>query len=1536
MPTLKSRIGSRKSQQFLKGGIRQDPPPTDSDNEVKDSDLAAGYDSNTSQPPSSIPNAAKMPSKNKGLSSDEDSKEELISRPAKGKGRKHPPFSSSFSSPSSPSDEESEDEDNDDSSNNDMKPAAKNNNGPPKKDPAHRGKDLKNTKKTQKKNIKPKNKKQKTQETPDEKTQSILEKDPAVVHQYPPVGLVPKTKIEPVFRENREKKLPNELVELAKVDTSVDTVEMQALNNEEGFEMAYESGLAPQNMVNAVLNGTSRNPFVVVRQLKDVLDETIRNIPKFQKLCLYTNKNYGTGRKTSSKHLNRIMLLACNNLSLHHRPEGVENSVWEQMQKVLYNFQKLFFGAKEDFVKMKEMIDNCRVGNYIHFIFFQSMWRHDELNFPEKVRIHPLQMKIFSTCSFHYTNHGCNVDWLLTNSCHPANLMPYHPIDNNRTIKGYGFATLHLIMIQEWMQTVQMSDLLYLECDRTESFPYMMYRNLFFTHCDKKTKIPEEILALNAPESNLELLHSTVRVKDVLGPIGVGNHVWTSVFGGAEAILRSHGMPKFCNNGGLDNSAFKKVSDMIEDRQFSHTLYAGVFVQENVKFDSQPFYWDDDKDVSFDGNEKILECAYNSYVHLYKSNVKQARCEWMGNGRSCVWTVEDNIKSSRDDKHLPGYELSSGFLSLSHLIFGDAAYYDRLRLCVAWVCKKLLQVCKEKPDEWKMDATQQTKFLADIEDGNDFRASAAEGFSFEENGDLVTSSETIIEDHLKLHLHLMLTKVVDISNFGFAVISAIYRFNVAFINAKSKNRKWLISDEATSTRGRFWEICLEKLAFEKSSYFNEKYNASYKSNRREMDATFCFSQFTVEKIINKNEKEWDIEVWCPFQYGVPPVHYVTTPNVQTMQFLQKWYLERSNSKTAPKLNVITEELPLEERDFFKSIKIPNVSWDKSQKFFNAAKEEVLNATEDINKTIIRRKAALKVLEEKIRTFTNQRNSKNKWYDLIHSRKQMKMNILLYQKELDFARMSLITNIELLLRDRLVCLEYDQSTRNWTGLLEDSEGGQDDNSDNLRLINLTKGFVYDNFDNRFIQWIKKNSKIETFVDTKKANPFPKKETEITAFGFFRPLKNLNICNVLGYSEEMDQYLELTDHWFNITLLDDEKKRLEDDKEDFMNISADACWEHLGNNSSEENKSFECTHKLTFQKLFQKIKNETSKLAGMSKLDKDRVKKLEENISNIPHTDECYFWRLNSTILRRKILVNLSESQLNQIRYNPDSQEFEGMIHYLVSKKNARKLEVLDRVWVKSNFDEAFLQTVRKKAAVTRKFFKVPPGNPTTSSKVPEELINACLPETVFRQSSNEKRCLLMSFANALHFNGYEREAWTIFNLSLDESQYIVIFSTFRKITRDIFPRHKITKLPATIDKNYLLRNIDEKFKVVALLGNDGDAMHSVTIWNGIIFDSTLDRALPLTAESLDFILGKGVSFIGTDQGYEIDLSTKYFQNKNKKKRKKYFKKQQQKEAGKETKQACIKNKEMNLEANDLNQMEDIVEEDSSSENDMGVL
>ena len=408
------------------------------------------------------------------------------------------------------------------------------------------------------------------------------------MNRNPSIGIFPEIENEMVFRKTIEKEYPDGLIQLAQVDPSVDTTEMENLNNQEGFELTHEVGVAPVDIVRAVLSGTSNNPCVVVRQLCDVFDDYVSNIPKFGKLSAFTKRNYNPGRRVNSKHLNRIMLLACNNRSLQHRPEGVVNSCWEQMQKIYLDFQKMFFVAKEDSIKMTEMIENPYVDNYIHFIFFQSMWRHNESAFPERILIHPLQMKLFSSCSFHATTNGCNVDWLLTNSCHPANLQQYMPNSDMRTIKGYGFATLHLVMIQDWMDTAGRSNLLFLECDRKEAFPYMIYRNLIFTHCDKKTKIPDEILALIIPDSNLELLHSTVRVRDVLAPHGYD--VWKNVFEGAVPILKSHGMPKFCNNGGLSKTDLMKVSNMLNDTKFNHILYPGVFVQQNVKFDRQPFY----------------------------------------------------------------------------------------------------------------------------------------------------------------------------------------------------------------------------------------------------------------------------------------------------------------------------------------------------------------------------------------------------------------------------------------------------------------------------------------------------------------------------------------------------------------------------------------------------------------------------------------------------------------------------------------------------------------------------------------------------------------------------------------------------------------------------------------------------------------------------------------------------------------------------------------------------------------------------------
>ena len=100
-----------------------------------------------------------------------------------------------------------------------------------------------------------------------------------------------------------------------------------------------------------------------------------------------------------------------------------------------------------------------------------------------------------------------------------------------------------------------------------------------------------------------------------------------------------------------------------------------------------------------------------------------------------------------------------------------------------------------------------------------------------------------------------------------------------------------------------------------------------------------------------------------------------------------------------------------------------------------------------------------------------------------------------------------------------------------------------------MVSLTKEFVYKNFHNRFIQWIKNHSKIETFVDTRKDNPFTAANTVITGLTLFRPFRDLDKCNVFGYSKDDDANYELSDYWFDKTLSAEEKKRLEDEKKRF---------------------------------------------------------------------------------------------------------------------------------------------------------------------------------------------------------------------------------------------------------------------------------------------------------------------------------------------------------------------------------------------------
>ena len=418
-------------------------------------------------------------------------------------------------------------------------------------------------------------------------------------------------------------------------------------------------------------------------------------------------------------------------------------------------------------------------------------------------------------------------------------------------------------------------------------------------------------------------------------------------------------------------------------------------------------------------------------------------------------------------------------------------------------------------------------------------------------------------------------------------------------------------------------------------------------------------------------------------------------------------------------------------------------------------------------------------------------------------------------------------------------------------------------------------------------------------------------------------------MLGYDGTVDKYVELCDEWYEKTLNPEEKNRLEAEKKLFIDIPPEEIMLGLITEKSPHYNFFICNHRTLYGKAWARYLNEKNRV-NRSKLDEERLKKCEEALNKVPHKDKCCFWRRSTTILTRKIPVNMKESQLNQIRYDANTNFYEGMIHYAVAKNNVRRCENLDNAWVKQNFEKEFLQQLKKKAGTTRKFFKVPPGNASTSPEVPKRILNMSLPVTVFRQSANEKSCLLMSFANAIHFRGFEQESWKIFNRCSDEkAEYVLeIFKQFRDIIKEIFPHHKLESLASSIDTNFLISNINSNFKSVAVLSSDGDSMHSITIWKDIIFDSTLERALPLCIESFHFIVGEKCNFIGIDKGYEISLETNYFQSK-----KEARKRRRDKQIGAKLK----KNKA--IEVNDepaTSKQENLDDDCSSSCDGLGVL
>jgi hypothetical protein len=219
----------------------------------------------------------------------------------------------------------------------------------------------------------------------------------------------------------------------------------------------------------------------------------------------------------------------------------------------------------------------------------------------------------------------------------------------------------------------------------------------------------------------------------------------------------------------------------------------------------------------------------------------------------------------------------------------------------------------------------------------------------------------------------------------------------------------------------------------------------------------------------------------------------------------------------------------------------------------------------------------------------------------------------------------------------------------------------------------------------------------------------------------------------------------------------------------------------------------------------------------------------------------------------------------------------------------KLTIAD---MEANFHQDYIDSVKRMAMKnSRKFLRLPPGDPNPGTEIPHRLVSPDAPKVKYQQNE-AATCLLSSAASALFYIGscmdcndevIHEVASEIHNLAkrTDATQ---TFHNNWSLLRKMFQTRLGYLLPTKVNKWFdpiCDRSIYPT--VVQLMGKDGGVEHAVTFVGDWIFDSNFPRALPLNREALDFICAGDED--GNVQGWFLEVYHGYrFQEKEQKKRK----------------------------------------------------
>jgi hypothetical protein len=184
---------------------------------------------------------------------------------------------------------------------------------------------------------------------------------------------------------------------------------------------------------------------------------------------------------------------------------------------------------------------------------------------------------------------------------------------------------------------------------------------------------------------------------------------------------------------------------------------------------------------------------------------------------------------------------------------------------------------------------------------------------------------------------------------------------------------------------------------------------------------------------------------------------------------------------------------------------------------------------------------------------------------------------------------------------------------------------------------------------------------------------------------------------------------------------------------------------------------------------------------------------------------------------------------------------------------RSMEVKSRQFLVERFGKTYLNLV-KAGASKKGFFPVPPGSAKDkgANVIPVPTPRAAAVKVKYPQKQLNT-CVFSSFASALNHAGFVEHAARVNLAGIDR------FFKSAKPMQDLcqFVRGElglglhITKFGRNTTVRDLAAGTSEKIVLVLLHGSDQRSDHVVAIYNGLIFDSNVEMAMPFCRENLDY-------------------------------------------------------------------------------------